>query len=42
LKEASNQNLSNDEILKHTEEILNWEKDIKKSDKILSDKSNVF
>jgi len=41
LKEAANDKISPEELKKQMDDILNWEKDIKKSDKILSDKSNI-
>jgi hypothetical protein len=35
-----NQTISPDEIKRQTNEILNWENDIKRSDQVLSGKSN--
>ena len=41
LNETKNQTISPDEIKKFSNEILNWEKNIKESDNILSEKINV-
>ena len=41
LKDAKNEKITPDEIKKQNNDILNWGKDIKKSDKIISGKTDV-